>query len=182
MADTPTTGDTAAPGTGEPSAAPAPPTAAQDSKTPPATPPKSDAPATTEDGKIILDEKDYKEIISQRDRATEAAKSTDGQKAFVEQLAQERAIDDFLKDNKKDYPDLTREDLSHVWDPEQLKPEADRLQRRLQDHLQNNLMNVEDTKLPILTPQQRKEQEEALKKAKDPNAFEKMVAGRLAPR
>ncbi len=179
MADTPPTGDQPPAGTPGTPPASTPPAPEPGKETPGATPPKGGAPATNEDGTVTLSAQDYKNLVSQRDKANNAAKSNEGQEAFIEQMAQERAIKDFLKTNKKDYPDLTSADLAHIWDPEQLKPEADRLQRRLQDHAQSKLESIENTPVPVLSPQQRKEQEDQLKKNKPSDAFEQMVNLRM---
>jgi hypothetical protein len=175
MADSLTTGESVAPGTPEtPPANTTPP--ATSGATPPATP-----PATNEgDESITLTKKDYNNLISQRDKATNAARSSEGQQAFLESLAQEKSVKDFLNENKDSYPDLNPEDLSHVWDPDQLKDEADRIQRRLQDHAQAKIMSVEQSTAPVLSPVERAEKLKQLKESGDPNAFEKMLNLRLA--
>lgn len=166
MAEAPATGEQPAPGTGE------------GNTPPPATPP-ADPPATNEDETVTVKKSDYDNLVSQRDRANEAAKSAKGQEAFVEQLAQERSIKEFLKDNKKDFPDLKPSDLAHVWDPDQIKPEAERLQRRLQDHAQARLDSIEQTTAPVLSPQERAEKLAQLKKNPGPKAFDAMVGVKM---
>ena len=148
--------------------------------TPPAaTPPAKDSGAATEGDKTVtLKESDYKNLVSQRDRnANEATANQE----FMLTLAKEREIDSFLEKNKEKYPDVTRADLMYLDDPDALEEAATAMQRRLEDHVQAKLLDVEKTNAPILSPEERKERLKKLKGSGDPQAFEKMVDLRSSP-
>lgn len=120
---------------------------------PTATPPqKGGGPATQDDDQVTLSKEDYNNLIGQRDRSNN---TIDQQSSFIETIAQERAINQFLADNKEKYPDLTLDDLRYAESPEDLEKEAARVQRRLEDHAQAKLLEIENHQPPQETPDQR---------------------------
>lgn len=144
---------------------------------PAATPPEGQPEAATKENEsVTLSKEDYKNLVSQRDRANNQASEND---AFVEQIAKERGIDAFLEENKKDFPDLTRDDLMHVGYPgednEILIEEAKRVQSRLADHVQAKLLDVQQTSAPVLSPEERAQRLKQLKKNPSANSFDEMV-------
>jgi hypothetical protein len=155
-----------APTGGEPS-----PTAPEPSKDPQAAP---DETVTIPKSEYEGLQKSNKDLLSQRDRNAEESKSKDD---FLNQLAAERFIDDFLgkEENKKKFPDVKRDDLVGVSSPDDVEELAGNIQRRLDDHAQAKLESVQNTTAPVLSPQERAEKEKALKQSNDPKAFEKMV-------
>lgn len=144
---------------------------------PTSTPPATDVNAIPEGFELIRTE-DKKNLISARDRANNA---TDQQAVAVNTLMKERGITKFLDSNKQKYPDLKFEDLSHVDDPDDLEAEADRIQARIQDAVQAKLLDVQKTEAPLLSPEQRTEQENKLKKNPDKFSFSKMLDLRSRP-
>jgi|SRR5687768_9438523 len=145
--------------------------------TPAATnPPKAGDAATHDDDVITLPKKDYQNLISQRDGNHETAAQ---QSAFIESIAREKGINQFLTDNKDKYPDVGLEDLSHVEDPESLEREAIRIQKRLEDHAQAKILSIENPETPRITPEQRAQAEADLAKNPDAKSLEKMIAGRM---
>lgn len=142
--------------------------------TPPAaTPPEKGQGAATEgDDTITLKKEDYKNLVSQRDRNANEANAN---QEFMLTLAKEREIDSFLKENKEKFPDVTRQDLMYLDDPDALEDAAVAMQRRLEDHVQAKLLDVQKTSAPILSPEERSQRLKKLKNSGDPQAFEKMV-------
>lgn len=144
---------------------------------PAATPPqKGGGSATQDDDQVTLSKEDYNNLIGQRDRSNQ---TVDDQNNFIESIAQERGINQFLKDNAEKYPDLSYEDLKHVDDPSQLDTEAARLQSRLEAHAQAKLLEIENHKPPQETPEQRAQREAELAKNPSRDSHEKWLAGRL---
>lgn len=134
---------------------------------------KGSGEATPVDKKVELSEKDYKKLVSERDKAN-------GQRDFINQIAQERFTDDFLKDNADKYPDLTREDLSHVWgDEAEFHAEAARIQDRLQKHAQAKLLDIENPTPHRESPEDRTAREAELAKTGGRDALAKVFAGRM---
>lgn len=147
-----------------------------DGNTPPAaTAPQGSDAATTSEESITLPKKDYNNLLSSRDsnfnNAAEAAAALEQQSAFIEQLAAKEGINQFLNDHKSDYPDLTYDDLKHIDSPEALEAEAQRLQRRLEDHAQNKILAIENPKAPSLSPEQRAAKMAELKKNGDLDGY-----------
>lgn len=126
---------------------------------------------------------DVKRVQADRDRNYEAARIAEDRiaelESFVEEQAAEKAIAGFLKDNSEDYPDLTFEDLKHCG-PNNLKSEADRIQRRLQDHTQAKILDIEkNPNGPRLSPEQRAEREAELMKQGGESALAEVIALRM---
>lgn len=107
--------------------------------------------------------KSNKDLLSARDRNVESARRSE---AFVDQLVQERYIDKFLVDNKDKYPDLTRDDLMYVDDPEYLEQEATRMQNRISEAAQKRLEAIQNPQPPVLSPEDKAEKLKELKKDK----------------
>lgn len=128
------------------------------------------------DETVTIPKKDYNNLIGQRDRANE---SNQGKDAFLEQLAQERTTEQFLSDNKEKYPDLTKDDLSHVWDPDQLETEAKRVQQRLEGHAQAKLADLENDSTPPM-PAAEKAQKLDEMRNKGQNNFGRMLDLRMS--
>lgn len=142
-------------------------------QTPPQTPPPTgDAPAPTApevpsgDGapdetvtvsKKVLEglRKSNKDLLSQRDRENGMRNQSE---AFLGEIAQERHIDSFLSEKKDKYPDLTRDDLMHVDDPDLLEAVADRLQNRISEAAQKRLMEIQNPATPKLSPEDKAQQ------------------------
>lgn len=139
--------------------------------------PKGQGGATDGEETVTLKKEDYNNLISQRDRANNSNAEND---AFIGQIAQERAIDSFLEENKKDYPDVKRDDLMHLEDPDMLESEAKRIQRRLQDHAQAKLLDVQQTTAPLLSPEERAQRLKKLKSSPGNDAFDQMIETKQA--
>lgn len=155
----PTTGQPAAPGTdGTPPAA-----------TPPATPAN---PPATDDDVITLKKDDYNNLISQRDRNHQLSQDSEG---YVATLAKREGIDEFLGEHKSDFPDVTRDDLMHLDDPEALEAEAKRIQRRYEDVVQKKLLDVQKADIPVMSPEDRAAELDRLKKNPSSGSFQRYL-------
>lgn len=143
--------------------------------TPPATNPQGSGPATDDDETVTLKKSDYKNLQAQRDRANQQNRDSE---EFLEELAAERAIKSFLKENKDKYPDVKYADIKHVT-PANLEVEAARVQRRLEDHAQAKIMNIEKATAPVLSPQEKEARLKELKEKGGADAFEQMLDLRL---
>lgn len=157
----PTTTDPVEPGTG---GGENPPTA-----TPTAEPTQ---PVATEEAPVTLSQKDYKALVAARDRANNA---NEQQASFINTLAQERGISQFLESNKTKYPDLTMADLIHVEDPADLEAEATRVQKRLEDAVQNKLLDVQKADVPAISPEDADKQLKELRDKPRKGGFGRML-------
>ena len=97
------------------------------------------------------------------------------------QLAKEREIGEWFKDNGKDYPDVTQDDLMYASSPDELETIAKRTQQRITEAVEKKLQDVEvaDSR-PRLSDKERNEQINSLRNSNDPDAFDKMVDLRLS--
>lgn len=138
---------------------------------PTATPPTSTAPATEEET-TTLSTADYKNLVAARDRANNISADSEG---YVATLAKREGIDDFLKEHTADYPDVTRDDLMHLDDPDALDAEAKRIQRRLEDAVQKKLMDVQKADTPTLSPEDRAAELDRLKKNPSSGSFQRYL-------
>ena len=144
---------------------------------PAATPPsKGSDTATGDEETITLKKADYNNLVGGRDRSNE---ELSGALSYIERQAQKDGIEKFLKDNGKDYPDLSYDDLSHVEDPRTLEAEAKRIQTRLQDHAQSKILEIENHRPPQETADQRATREAELAKNPSNDAWEKVLEGRM---
>lgn len=155
-----------------------------DDKTPPPAPDDNGKGGAPDDEQVSISKKELdalqksqKDLLSQRDKANN---DNSGSDAFVQQLAQERHIDQFLKDNAEDFPDVTRDDLMHVGDPDVLKDEAGRIQNRYKEVTQKNLKNLQIADQPNLTAAEKAAQLKKLRDNPDDDSFGKMVNLQLA--
>lgn len=143
---------------------------------PAATPPKSTAPVTEgntiPEGFELIRTEDKTNLISARDRANNISADSEG---YVATLAKREGIDDFLKEHTTDYPDVTRDDLMHLDDPEALDAEAKRIQRRLEDAVQKKLMDVQQAGTPTLSPEDRAAELDRLKKNPSSGSFQRYL-------
>jgi hypothetical protein len=131
------------------------------------------APLATDDSEqVTLSKEDYKNLIAGRDRANENAAASE---EFVLTLAKEREIDSFLKDHKKDFPDVEQSDLMSAESPEQLKELAEARQARYEQVVQKRLMDVQQSTPPRLSPQEKAEKLKQLKANPGSSAFRDMV-------
>lgn len=143
---------------------------------PAATNPTDGGAATGDSDQITLSREDYQNLVAQRDRANETARANEGSEEFLITLAKEREIGSFLKENKKDYPDVTAEDLMHLDDPTQLEAEATRLQKRYEDIVQKKLHDVQVAdNTPRLSDEEREKQIDSLRNSGADDAFDRMV-------
>lgn len=169
--------------TPQPGATDTPPAPGNDTPPAPANPsatnPQGQGSATGEPGDetITLKKSDYNNLISKRDSNHQ---QLDDANSFIESIAQERGINNFLQENKEKYPDIAFDDLAHVTDPADLEKEADRLQTRLQKHAQDKLLEIENAGPPRETPDQRAAREAELAKNPGRGSLEQVIAGRLA--
>lgn len=141
--------------------------------------PKGKGSATPgDDETVTLKKSDYNNLIGQRDTANNDLK---GQSAFINQLAQERYIGEFLKDNAEDYPDLEPEDLAHVWgEDEDFHKEAKRLQARYERVTQKKLHDIENPPTPPReSPESQANREAELAKKPGRNALAEVFRGRM---
>jgi hypothetical protein len=144
-----------------------------DGGTPPAaTPPATPTPSATDDDVITLKKDDYNKLISQRDRNHQISTESEG---YVATLAKREGIDDFLTERKTDFPDVVRDDLMHLDDPDALEAEAKRIQRRYEDVVQKKLKDVQVVDTPVLSPEDRAAELERLKKSPGSASFARMV-------
>lgn len=166
MADNPTTAPTAPAETGEPQA-------------PPATPAPKEQGSATEDKTVTLSEKDYKNLVSARDKANNDNAATN---AYVMEMAKKDEITDWLKENKKDYPDVSIDDLMAADSEDALPKLAAKTQRRIEDAVQARLKNVQRASAPTLSPEDRAAKLKALSSADRPDdAFEQFVGLQMTP-
>lgn len=166
-----------------------------DGSTPPAATPPTTAPgAATENPSATPPAADpVKPVVAQRDKANEEKRQLQSENdemreriEFLESVANENikkeAIGKFLTENKEKYPDLTFDDLSHIRTFEEMETEADRLQRRLQDHAQAKILEIEQNPQgPPLSPEQRAEKEKQLMEQGGKSALAGAIALRLRP-
>lgn len=157
-----------------------------DGKPPEGTPPapapaatdpvKDDGAASGDDEMVTMSKKDRDALVAARDRNHERANSAD---AFIESMAQERGINQFLKDNAEKYPDITFDDLKHVADPDELADEADRIQTRLQSHAQSKILEIENGTPPTISPEELAQVEKEARDNPGPGQFAKVLAARM---
>lgn len=129
-------------------------------------------PVATEDKTVTLSEKDYKNLISARDRAHQTASDTE---ATVETLAKEWEVNKFLEVNKDKFPDITLDDLMIASSPEELESIATDRQQRYEDVVQKRLLEVQRADAPILSPEQKAEQLKKLKENPGSGSFQKAL-------
>jgi uncharacterized protein with WD repeat len=166
-------------------ATPTPNPAGTDAGTTPAaaTPPAGGAGATNDNSQVpegmrLISEQDYKNLQSARDRANNAAAANQD---FVNELAKERTLDSFLSDNQEKFPDVKREDLMHLEDPEQVEAEADRIQKRLSAHAKEVVKNVQKVGPTTISPKDKAEQLKAIKANPGKDGFERAVKLQMTP-
>lgn len=161
-AQTPPNGETPPAGT---------PPAATDTKTPPAG--ASDEQVTISKKELEGLQKSQKDFQSAADKArNENAANSD----FVLTLAKEREIDDFIGKNAEKFPDVTREDLMYLDDPDKLEAEATRLQKRFDDIVQAKLLNVGQQEPPKLSEADKAKELKELKKNPKKGGFQRFLA------
>lgn len=158
--------------------------------TPPATDPKGSG-AATEEKTVTLSEKDYKNLVSSRDKSNQTVQTLQESvmdiQARQEYDAKNEFLGNFLKENKDSFPDLTVDDLMDsdfdVDDPKDLpeavKAVATKKQRRFDDAVQSKLMNVQKVGQPTVSPEQRAEKEKSLKANPTKNSLKEALALRL---
>ena len=137
-----------------------------------ATNPQGTPTATDDSDTVTLSTKDYKELQAARDRANDRALQGD---QYLEILAKREAVDDWLKENKTDFPDVTRDDLMSAESPDELKELATARQRRYEDVVQDHLKKVQSATAPVLSPEQRAEAEKKLKASPGRDSFGNML-------
>ena len=102
--------------------------------------------SATDDETVTLSKKDYAALVGDRDRNAEDHKKARGEleesQEFLNYLARKEFVSDFLTNNKEKYPDITAEDLQYAT-PETVEEEAQRIQRRLEDHTQAKILDIE---------------------------------------
>lgn len=144
---------------------------------PPANPQPDPEPAShgDDDEYIKVKKSSYKKMQSDSTKTFERLRDVE---AWASERAQKDAIGEFLEEKKSDFPDVTLADLMHVGDPDELEEVAGTVQRRLDDHAQNKLKNVQKAQRPQQTPEQKSQR---LKKAKEKGDFAGMVAAKSTP-
>lgn len=152
--------------------------------TPPATPPKGSESAKGDlklpEGYELIKSEDKNNLISARDKATEAARGAEGSEEFLLTIAKEREISAWYKENGKDFPDVTEEDLMSADSPEELKAIAEKTQQRITAAVEKKLQDVEIVgQHPKLSDAQVSEEVDKVRNSGAPDAFEKMVDLRL---
>lgn len=154
-------------------------TDAPDTDAPATQPPVDPAGASSDDETITLSKKDYKNLVSQRDKANNDRSATD---AYVMQLAKKEEISDWHKENASKYPDVTIDDLMAAESEEELPKIAERTQRRIEDAVQAKLKSVQRASAPSVSPEERDQKLKKLRGNDRPNdAFEQMVDLRMTP-
>ena len=139
---------------------------------PAATIPQGSGGATDDSKTVTLSESDYKNLISQRDRANNTNMESE---SFLLTLAKEREIDTFLEQHKVDYPDLTREDLMSADDPSELEELAKSRQEAIERVVQKRLLDVQVSTAPLLSPQEKAAKLKALKQNPGSQSFQEML-------
>lgn len=137
-----------------------------------ATNPQGSDGATDDSKTVTLSESDYKNLISQRDRANNNNVESE---SFLLTLAKEREIDTFLEQHKADYPDLTRDDLMSADDPAELEELAKSRQEAIERVVQKRLLDVQVSTAPQLSPQEKAAKLKALKQNPGSSSFQEML-------
>lgn len=140
---------------------------------------QQDTSASDDAEQVTLSSKDYKELVSQRDRANEELrKKSDNNTSddLLYDIAKERGIDAFLQDNADKYPDVQRDDLIYIDDPAQLEAAASRIQTRMKEAVQKKLTDVQiaDSR-PKLSNEDRAKQMKSLEASDSEDRFERML-------
>lgn len=151
----------------------------------PATNPKGGGAATGDGDTITLSKEDHKKLVSQRDAANEQLRGMEDYEDMLDDVAKDRFIDGFFKDpeNVKAFPDVKPEDLRQLLsDPDKAKETAQYLQDRITDAAHKKVSELEVVDTPRLTQEEKTEKLNKLRNSGDPQAFEKMVGIRTAPR
>jgi hypothetical protein len=132
--------------------------------TPPATQsPAQPIPATDDDDKVVLSKKDYQNLVSARDKAT------NGNKEFREQLAetdsilnavlQKDAVRDAMakSDFKEKYPDVTEAELleANPTNDEMIEKIAEAKQKRYEEVKLSAIKKVQVAEAPTIAPADR---------------------------
>ena len=105
-------------------------------------------------GSAATDNDDTKNVVSQRDRANEKAKTLEEENEELRsrlddlEIAQglankEKAIKSFLKDKKDDFPDVIVDDLAAAGSPEEFEELAKSSQQRFNDHKDRVISEIE---------------------------------------
>lgn len=118
------------------------------------------------------------ELNMHRNKANQSDENNQATQDYVANLAKKESIDEFLQENKSDFPDVSRDDLMIVDDPEQLKDYAGIVQRRIDEATQRRLKEIQKAGAPNQTPDER---DAKLAKAKKDGNFAAMVEARTTP-
>lgn len=135
--------------------------------------PPQDPSAATEEKTVTLKESDYKNLISQRDKANNDRSATD---AYVMQLAKKEEISDWHKEHASEFPDVTIDDLMAAESEDELPKIAARTQRRIEDAVQAKILSTQRASAPTISPEDRAAKLKALQGPDAPaDAFEQFV-------
>lgn len=139
-----------------------------------------DAPAPADPAPASAPKDPTAKLQSQKDKL---ANQVSRLEQFLEPIAVEREVDQFLATNKSKFPDLVREDLLDAPDLSAagLTAFATRLQTRLQEHAQAALHKIENPSAPVITIEDRNTQLQELKKDKGPGKFQKYMRLKQMP-
>lgn len=157
------------------------PTGTDGAQAPAATHSQAASEAVTGDGEMVtLSKKDHAELVSQRDRNHERARVVE--QKVIEDM-QKEDIQKFLADpeNKKKFPDVTVDDLMVANDPEEFAEISGQTQARIDSAVQTRLGDIERASDPVLSPEERAEQEKKLKNNPGSSSLESMIELRSRP-
>lgn len=126
------------------------------------------------EGYELIRTEDKKNLISARDKANQESA---GQGEFLQEIAKERAVGSFLKENAEKFPDVTQDDLMNAFatNEEELEAEATRMQQRYEQVAQNRLKSMQKATPPTMSPADRAAREKALKENPSRSSFGEMV-------
>lgn len=126
------------------------------------------------EGYELIRTEDKNNLVSARDKANQ---ENGAQGEFLQEIAKERAVGNFLKENSADYPDVTQDDLMNVFatNEEELKTEATRMQQRYEQVAQNRLKSMEKATAPTMSPADKAARLKALKDNPSRSSFGEMV-------
>lgn len=163
------------------------PPATQEPQTPPAATPEA---ASIPAGMKLIKEEDYNNLISQRDKANNGAKTAEqlaaeaearaaDTDALVNGMLQREAVRDFLatSDAKEKYPDVTEAELleANPTSDEQIEKFAEARQQRYEQVKQAAIKKAQRVEAPTISTQDRNQQLADLKKNKPRGAFQQAL-------
>lgn len=126
-------------------------------------------------GYKLVKEEDLNNLISQRDSNFDKSRQTEDQNgdlvATVADLQKQNYISRWLKDNGKNYADVTEEDLMGADTPDEIEAIAKRVQGRVDKIRQDALASVQTVDSPKLSAEDRAAKLKEAEQNKDIDSF-----------